>query len=1273
MRKTLKRSLSFLLALTIIFSSAYVGLGEVDFDEFFAIKAKAATNIVINGVDIGYSDGSYFTKNGKSCANSYWSNGRCHKNGVCETATSSQCNCMRYWPTGNPSTCTVDLRAAQCFGFARYCQFIVYGYYDLSKPSYFTDITGSISSSNCTAKTLKSKLLNCSPATHVRTKEIVLGYGHSISIVSTSDYGANVADCNSDGYCKVRYKTYSWDELASYLKSYGGVDYSNACNKGSSTKTLNVYFNANGGKIDSDTYKLSSNFVCNISDGSKKYQPWVYNNKKSNGLVNYGTLGLYKTGYKFVGWGTKASGGTIFDQDDTSLLPTDINANVANGNCSTTLYAIWEPNTLKVYFNANGGSISSDEYILKSSIVCNKSDSSKKYQPWVYNNKKTNGLANYTAFGLYRTGYKFVGWGTTSSGGTVFDQNDVNLLPATINSNLKNGDCSTTLYAIWEPNTLNVYYNANGGSINSESYKISSNIVCNISDGSKVAQIWTYNNKKPAGLYNCNSMGLYKTGYTFAGWGTTSSGGTIFNQNDVDLLPTAINKNLKNGNCSTTLYAIWVPNKLTVYFNANGASISSDTYKLTNDVVCNVSDNSKLFQTWTYNNSKTNGLMNHNNTMGLYKTGYTFVGWGTAPDGGTVFSQSDSEMLPTDISLNINEGNCSTTLYAIWIPNELTVYFNANGGSIDSDTYKLTSDSVCNISDGSKLFQTWVYNNPKTNGLMNYNNTMGLYKTGHTFVGWGTTSDGVKVFSQSDNTMLPTDINSNVKNGNCETTLYAIWKSNEEEHSYTVEGIITEPTCTTTGLKKLSCSVHTDCGKYKEVEIPAVGHSYGEWETTIYPTCVTIGSKVKSCTCGDTITESIDVLEHNYSEEWTIDAEPSCTVDGSKSHHCINENCTEKTEATAIPASGHDYGDWQVIENSTCAELGLRTKSCKCGDVYSEDIPLADCVYSDVWTIDKEATCIEDGSKSHHCLVCDNKVDVMVIPATGHDYVLEVAIYIHPHTKTYKCSFCQGTMTDTQYMHDCVECNFSITAIDSSSYKLVSYIGTEKDVVIPGLYNERVITTVANSCFKGNTAIESVKIADGVTTIGSLVFMNCVALKKVTVPASVTSIGTQAFYGFTGTMYCEKGSYAHEYAVANNIDYVLVSILETEYTQIDYNDNLIFTSIETCMDIFEVLDVTKTTVAIPTASHISGNVEFYGTGTVVTVFDSDEYIGDFTMIVNGDTNGDSVCDALDAAQVALVSNGQKTIDGAYKMAADSNSDDIVDIEDYQAVVNQVVA
>ena len=42
--------------------------------------------------------------------------------------------------------------------------------------------------------------------------------------------------------------------------------------------------------------------------------------------------------------------------------------------------------------------------------------------------------------------------------------------------------------------------------------------------------------------------------------------------------------------------------------------------------------------------------------------------------------------------------------------------------------------------------------------------------------------------------------------------------------------------------------------------------------------------------------------------------------------------------------------------------------------------------YSDEWTVDKEATCEDAGSMSHHCVRCGEKSDVTEIPATGHNF-----------------------------------------------------------------------------------------------------------------------------------------------------------------------------------------------------------------------------------------------------------------------------------------------
>ncbi len=171
------------------------------------------------------------------------------------------------------------------------------------------------------------------------------------------------------------------------------------------------------------------------------------------------------------------------------------------------------------------------------------------------------------------------------------------------------------------------------------------------------------------------------------------------------------------------------------------------------------------------------------------------------------------------------------------------------------------------------------------------------------------------------------------------------------------------------------------------------------------------------------------------------------------------------------------------------------------------------------------------------------------------------------------------------------------------------------------------------------------------------------------------NVGTTLSVGFS-----KPGKYKAEVHAWNGIGSTKSEVIEfwvvkkianeTPGTDIDYANLIIRTTVENCSDITDILDLSDTA---DVTVHASQNNDIYGTGTVIIVYEGDTQVGVFDLIVNGDTNGDSVCDALDAAQVALATNGQKNMTGLSKMAADSNLDDVVDIEDYQAIVNQVVA
>ena len=413
-------------------------------------------------------------------------------------------------------------------------------------------------------------------------------------------------------------------------------------------------------------------------------------------------------------------------------------------------------------------------------------------------------------------------------------------------------------------------------------------------------------------------------------------------------------------------------------------------------------------------------------------------------------------------------------------------------------------------------------------------------------------------------------------------------------------------------------------------------------------------------------------LIHNYSDDWTVDIPATNTTVGSKSRHCLN--CDAKTDIIEIPVIEHSFSEWQIRKAATCTEDGIEYKVCSiCKTEETRVVLKLGHEFSTEWTIDVASTCTEAGSKSHHCSRCEEKSDVTAIIALGHNYKTTNSLNTHPHTITKECTICHDVEAENPKYAGCMECQFTITALNVSSYKVVSYTSNAKDVVIPGTYNNCAVTTLAKGCFKNNSNVESVNIGVGVTTIESLCFMNCTSLTEVYIPATVTTINANAFYNFTGTIYCTEGSAAQDYANANNIDYEIIHISATDKSTIDYKNMVIFTTAYACEDLSEMFVEESSVMSIGIGSLILGSTEIYGTGSEISLFKGNEYLGDFKVVVNGDLTGDGVCNVLDAFEAERASNGHLELEGAFAMAADSNSDDTIDINDYQAIVNKALA
>ena len=85
-----------------------------------------------------------------------------------------------------------------------------------------------------------------------------------------------------------------------------------------------------------------------------------------------------------------------------------------------------------------------------------------------------------------------------------------------------------------------------------------------------------------------------------------------------------------------------------------------------------------------------------------------------------------------------------------------------------------------------------------------------------------------------------------------------------------------------------------------------------------------------------------------------------------------------------------------------------------------------------------------------------------------------------------------------------------------------------------------IITTVSDYAFADSGLIQ-VSLPETCVTIGDYAFVRCASLAKITIPDSVTEIEDTAFNECDAlVIYCKTDSYAHEYAEANGIEYVLI-------------------------------------------------------------------------------------------------------------------------------------
>lgn len=255
----------------------------------------------------------------------------------------------------------------------------------------------------------------------------------------------------------------------------------------------------------------------NVKEGSSilvHTQIIHYDNAYSNGLANVQNssyLYLSRTGYTPTGkWGTSASGGTLVDQNTQfatgQAFAQALGKDLSNGDASVNVYVQWQINSYKLTVDPNGG-------------TWNGSTGSQEFTQ-NFNTTKSIPAPTWT-------GHTFSGW-TLSGHGSISD------------TVYTFGAGAGTLTAQWDTNLYSLSLNPNGGTINGS------------------AGIHKITEEYGTGVTLPNPS---RAGYTFKGWSSTSTGSVLHGPGS----SITIEKD-------STLYAIWTINSYTLTVDPNGGT-----------------------------------------------------------------------------------------------------------------------------------------------------------------------------------------------------------------------------------------------------------------------------------------------------------------------------------------------------------------------------------------------------------------------------------------------------------------------------------------------------------------------------------------------------------------------------------------------------------------------------------------------------------------------------------------------------------------------------
>ena len=266
------------------------------------------------------------------------------------------------------------------------------------------------------------------------------------------------------------------------------------------------------------------------------------------------------------------------------------------------------------------------------------------------------------------------------------------------------------------------------------------------------------------------------------------------------------------------------------------------------------------------------------------------------------------------------------------------------------------------------------------------------------------------------------------------------------------------------------------------------------------------------------------------------------------------KNYKEVTDVEITIQVTHDSEVRDAVE-PTCTGKGYSGDTCckHCGTKLQSgtDVDALDHEFSKDFTVDTEATCKSVGSKSRHCIRCEEKAEITEIPKSDHAWddgkITKEATETAEGVKTYSCKVCGVTRTETIPKKDAVttqqptegstvsqspkngdtitdnKSNAKYTVTDTVK-KNVTYIAPvtikAKTITIPATIkiNGEIykVTKIDKNAFKGNKKVTKIVVGSNIQSIGNYAFSGCKKLKTIIIQSKKLTTKTVSKKAFKG-------------------------------------------------------------------------------------------------------------------------------------------------------------